>query len=233
MLVLFYGTHRNAARDRATDFFIEQKAEPGGIRQVSGSEYTAGRVSEMVGAQSLFGGVEYFLLDTPSSDRDFDDEVANSLKDLASSTNVFVILEGSLLAADKKKYEKHAKVVVEFSADKPERFNTFALADALAKKDKKNLWVLLQQANIAGLRTEEITGMLWWQLKALRLAKQTNNAEEADMKEYPYKKAKGSLRNFKEGEVEQLSQSLLELYHNGHKGISDMELQLERWVLTM
>ena len=93
--------------------------------------------------------------------------------------------------------------------------------------------MLLQEANAASLRPEEIIGMLWWQLKALRLAKITRTAEEAGMKEYPYKKAKQSLGLFKDGEVEQLSHSLLELYHDAHQGKRDMDLALEEWVLRV
>lgn len=233
MIALFYGTDRTTLRDKARDFFVSQNAAPENIRQIGGQEYVPGQLIEMMGAQSLFGGQEFFLLDTPSGDTDFEAEVLENVKELAESQNVFVVLEDSLLAAKRKQYEKYATQVDESVADTPERFNTFALADALAKKDKKNLWVLLQQAKAAGLRPEEVSGMLWWQLKALRLALVTDSPEEAEMKPYPYKKAKGALKNFKDGEIERLSQSLIELYHDGHKGTADMELQLEKWALSI
>ncbi|MBP9843102.1 MAG: hypothetical protein KBC62_03795, partial [Candidatus Pacebacteria bacterium] len=112
-------------------------------------------------------------------------------------------------------------------------FNTFTIAEALAKKDKRQIWVLLQQARLLGIRDEETIGILWWQLKALRLAKRTNTPDEANMKEYPFKKAKQALRNFKDGEVEALSRSLLELYHLAHQGKRDMDMALEEWVLKV
>jgi hypothetical protein len=93
--------------------------------------------------------------------------------------------------------------------------------------------VLLQEARQSGLREEEIIGMLWWQLKSLRLALVTNSADEAGMKEFPYTKAKRALSTFAPGEVVLLSQSLLELYHAGHSGQSDMDVALEEWVLTL
>ena len=101
------------------------------------------------------------------------------------------------------------------------------------KRIKKNLWMLLQEARLAGLRPEEIAGMLWWQLKAMRIAAVSSSAVEAGMKEYPFKKASGALRNFSEGEIELLSKGLLSLYHEGHQGLRDMELALEEWVLTV
>ena len=69
--------------------------------------------------------------------------------------------------------------------------------------------------------------------KAMRIAAVSSSAVEAGMKEYPFKKAKGALRNFSEGEIELLSKGLLSLYHEGHQGLRDMELALEEWVLTV
>ena len=230
MLKVFYGTDRTAVRDAAQKEYEKVGVAPTIIEDTT---YVSGAVASAVGATSLFGGTECFVLDTPSGDDDFETEVVGSLKELAASQNIFIVLEGALLADAKKKYTKHADTVEEFTATKAERFNSFAIAEALAKKDKKNMWVLLNEAQQAGLRNEEIIGMLWWQLKALRLAKLTRTAEEAGMKDYPYKKSKQALSNFKDGEVERLSHSLLELYHLGHQGKRDMDLALEEWVLTV
>lgn len=233
MLAVFYGTDRAAARDKAKKFFEDKGAEQGGVSQVTGHEYTKGQLAEMTGALSLFGGTEYFLLDTPSASTELQEDVQENLKELADSANVFVVLEGALLAAPRKKYEKHAEIIEESAADKPERFNVFQMAEALAQKDKRKMWVLLQQVRALGIPDEETIGIMWWQLKALRLANLVDTAEDANMKEYPFKKAKSALRNFKEGEVDDLAQSLLVLYHDDHKGVSDMNVQLEKWVLSI
>ena len=228
MLAVFFGTDRTAARDAAKAY--TNKAP---VTAVDETTYIGGHIGSSVGAASLFGGTEIFLLDTPSSEDDFYAETLANLKEMAESANVFVIIEGALLADPKKKYGKYASVMEEFTADKAERFNSFAITEALAKKDKKQMWVLLQQARLAGLRDEEIVGMLWWQLKSLRLAKQTSTPEEAGMKDFPYKKSKQALKNFTDGEVEQLSRSLLELYHHAHQGKREMDLALEEWVLSI
>ena len=228
MLYVFYGTDRTAVRDAAKKHTVTYGANVTTVDDVS---FAPGEVASSVGAVSLFGGSECFLLDTPSNDDEFFTEVKSHLGDMAESGNTFVIIEGPLLAEAKRVYSKYASAMEEFAAEKAERFNSFAIAEALAKKDKKQLWVLLQESRRAGLRDEEIIGMLWWQLKALRLSKVTSSPDEAGMKDYPYKKAKQSLRNFKDGEVEQLSRSLLELYHLAHQGMRDMDVALEEWVL--
>ena len=232
MLAVFYGTDRTAVPNRAASF-LKEKMPHVSADTIDGTNAAVGELGTLVDAQSLFGGVEVYIIDTPSANTEFETEVTEHLANMAQSHNVFVVLESGLLAAARKKYERHATEVEEFIAEKPERFNTFAMADALAKRDKKNLWVLLQEAKISGLRPEEITGMLWWQLKSLRLAAMTHHATEAGMKDYPYKKAKAALRNFNHGELEKLSQSLLVLYHEGHQGLTDMDLKLEEWVLSV
>lgn len=229
MLFVFYGTDRKKIRD-AAQVILEPLGAPTVIDDVS---FSKGAVASAVGASSLFGGAECFLIETPSSHDELEEEVLGALSELAASANIFVILEGALLADKKKKYAKYANQLDEFTADKAERFNVFQIAETLARKDKKQMWVLLQEARALGIRDEETIGILWWQLKALRLAKITRSAEEAGMKDYPYKKAQQALRNFKEGEVEALSRSLLELYHLGHQGKRDMDVAFEEWVLSL
>lgn len=233
MFVVFYGSDRNKVRDEATLYIDANLPADGTLTTIDAPDFETGQLDDSLGATSLFGGSEWFVLDTPSANADFAEDVNNSLVELAESSNTFVILEGALLAPAKKKYEKYAAELKEFTAEKSERFNSFALAEALAGKDKRKLWVLLQEARLEGLRVEEIVGMLWWQLKSLRLAALTKSAAEAGMKDFPYNKAKRALAKFSEGEVDRLSQSLLELYHSGHSGMRDMDIALEEWVLEV
>lgn len=233
MYVVFYGSDRGKVRDGATEY-IDAKLPPDGtLTTIDAVDFESGQLADALGASSLFGGSEWFVLDTPSDNAVFIEAVNSTLVEMSESGNTFVILEGSLLMPAKKKYEKYAAEITEFTAEKTDRFNSFALAEALASKDKRKLWVLLQEARLEGLREEEIVGMLWWQLKSLRLAALTKSAAEAGMKDFPYNKAKRALAKFSEGEVERLSQSLLGLYHAGHAGMREMDVALEEWVLAL
>ncbi len=231
MLHVYYGTDRQGVRDAATAFSDKQLSPDGTLTTIDAQNYQPGVIADALGASSLFGGEEWFVIDTPADHADLAEEVANNLSAMGESQNTFIILEGSLLAAAKKSYGKHAAVLEEFTATKADRFNTFAMADALAQKDRRRLWVLFQQAKQEGLAAEEIIGVLWWQLKAMRLAEVTASAAEAGMKDFPYNKAKRSLAKFGPGELAQVSQSLLMLYHDAHAGVRDIDLALEQWVL--
>ena len=233
MLYVFCGNDSIGVRERA--FLLVHEKEEAGARvvRIDADTYAPGLFSDLVGAVSLFGGPEVYLLDTPSVANDVYEDALAHLEAFAESAHTFIIIEGTLLAPEKKKFEKHAVSLIEVKSEAGERFNSFALADALTAKDKKSLWMLLQDAKQAGLSEEELIGTLWWQLKTLRLAALTKSAAEAGMKDWPYNKAKRSLSNFKSGEVETLARSLLAVYHDGHGGLRDIDLSLEAWTLSI
>lgn len=233
MYVVFFGSDRGRVRDAVTEYVGTCLPESAQLTTLEAGSYETGQLKDALGATSLFGGEEWFILDTPSDNKDFTTDTKDSLKEMSESPNTFIIIEGSLLAPVKKSFGKYAEKIEEFTTKKTERFNTFAMADALASKDKRKLWMLLQEAKLNGLAAEEIIGILWWQLKTLRLASLTNSAAEAGLKDFPYNKAKRSLQHFSKDDVERLSQSLLELYHDGHAGVKDIDLALEKWVLTI
>lgn len=233
MISLFYGTDTIAVRQTAFKKLAELQAADTDVVAIDAESFASGMLGDAVGATSLFGGQSLYLIDTPSNKSEFATEVESCLTAMQESVNQFVVIEEALLAADKKRWAKYANEMEECKAVAGERFNTFAMADALAKKDKKTLWLLLQDAKAAGQSAEEIIGVLWWQLKSLRLAASTKNAAEAGMKDFPYNKAKRSLSTFKDGELEHLSRSLLTVYHDGHGGVVDIDLALEKWTLTL
>lgn len=233
MYVVFYGSDRGGVRDAATVYIDNNMPKDATLTTYEHAEYITGQVADALGANSLFGGEEWFVFDGPMVNEEFYVDVKSSLQELAESKNTFVIMEDVLLAAPKKTYQKHASTITECTIEKAARFNTFSLAEALAGKDKRKLWVLVQEARLSGSRDEEIVGILWWQLKALRLAALTKSAADAGMKDFPYNKAKRSLSAFRSGEIASLSQSLLVLYHQGHAGVKDMDSALEQWVLAL
>ncbi len=233
MLHIFYGNGAVAVRQKVFSFVAEQEALGFKLERIEAENYVPGTCIDIASSLSLFGLKTIYLLDTPSAEIVFNKEVQNALPLFKGSENIFVVIEQKLLAPEKKVFSKFAETIEEVTSEVETRFNVFKMADSLSQKDKKTLWLQLQEAKSAGLSSEEIIGTLWWQVKTLRLAKLTSNAEDAGMKEYPYSKAKRALSNFKEGEIESLSHSLLRVYHDGHQGKKVTELALEKWTLTI
>lgn len=116
--------------------------------------------------------------------------------------------------------------------DRPD-FNIWSLTDAVGARKKKDAWILYQKALAAGLAPEEIFYKLVWQVKTLLLAQKTKSAEETDMKPYPYSKAKANLKNWKEGELEDLSEKLVVGYHEARRGEGEVETLVEKIILSL
>jgi len=232
MLQLYFGSDTIAVRQAALAAFETSGATGARLDRFEALALTAGAVAQMTSAASLFGEASAFLVDTPSENSDFYLEFLKSLPDLAASTNTIIVMETSMLAPEKKKWQAATSMIEEFAAAPTgSSFDVFKMADAVSSRDKKTLWLLLTKAKAEGLAAEEIIGTLWWQLKTLRLAALTDSAAEAGMKDFPYNKAKRALTNFKAGELEALSHRLLAVYHDGHGGVRDIDMGLEEWVL--
>lgn len=220
-----------AVRTRALEALAPFEAEGITPVRLECEEYQVGALEYHLGGVSLFGGATVCVLDTPSGDDAFSSAVNAVLPELASSSNTFVLIDTAPTPTYRKVLEKHASSFTELKATASERGNPFALGDALGARDKKALWIELQKQLRNGLRPEELVGTLWWQLKTMRLAALTTTADEAGLKEYPYKKAKAALRKYSLSDIERLSHELLKLYHEAHAGRGDMEVGLERWCL--
>ncbi len=233
MLRVYFGNNAVEARKTAFDFADTELESGKTLETIDVDNYEPGIFADAAGGASLFGGEVLYVIDTPSLKSEMYEDVLNNLEHFATSLHIFVVIEGPLLAPERKKFEKYAESLEEFKAGAAERFNTFALADALARKDKKSLWLLYSEARMSGIPLEEIAGVLWWQLKTLRLASLTRSASEAGVKDFSYNKAKRALGKFAGGELEKLSHSLLSLQHESRLGRCELDIALERFVLGL
>ena len=233
MLAVFHGNDTVTVRERAHAYALSSAANPSLIIALEPDAITSSGLTDAAEGVSLFGDTNVYLIDLGTAKADQRDAVQDALEALGASAHTFVVIEGKLLAAQKKVYVKYAEVTEEFLVSSGREFNAFSMGDALAARDKKQLWLLLHDAFHEGLASEEIIGTLWWQLKTMRLAAVTASAAEAGMKDFPYNKAKRSLKNFKDGEVEEISAALLTAYHDARLGKLELDLALERWILSL
>ncbi|MAZ56377.1 hypothetical protein CL653_01145 [bacterium] len=231
MLEVYCGNNPVLVRTKAWEKIEEVNSDDYTVTSIDSENYSPGVIKNAVGAASLFGQLELFVLDMPSQSKEFQEEAIELIGEMNESQNLFVMIEGKLLAPQKKKLVKVGAAVEELSTNTENKFNPFAMSDALARRDKKTLWLLLQQAKDSGISDEETVGILWWQLKTMLLAERTNDATTAGVKDYPFKKATQALQKFKKGEVGNLANALLEIYHQGHGGEIELDLALEKWIL--
>lgn len=233
MLKVFYGTDTVVVRREAMMAIDAYITDGYAVVRYTAEDYTPGLLLNLLQVDSLFGTKEVVVFDTPSEEGEFYEAIITVVAELQASVIPFVIIEQALLASQLRVFTKVGVEMYETKKTPAEKFNTFSLADALVARDKKTLWILLQEARRAAINDESIIGILWWQLKTLRLTYLTKNATEAGVKDFPYNKAKRAQKKFSKDEVEQLSRSLLAVYHDGHGGRRDMMTALEEWVLQI
>jgi len=232
MLAVFFGNDKIKVREEALLYANKNKTAEQTVEKVEVENCLNGQLLGLAESETLFGEVPVYILDGVLGDSEVAESFFSNLEILSSSKVRFVLIADKILAAEKKKIEKHTKEIFEFKKTEKEIFNIFNLTDAWLNRDKKKLWLLLQEAKMNGTSSEAIVGILWWQLKTLRLAQLTNSASVAGMKDFSYNKSKRALGKFKAGEIEKKSLELLKIYHDGHKGVVDFSLVLEEWCLS-
>ena len=160
--------------------------------------------------------------------------IEENIQALKDSPNIFIFIERELSKSLANLFLEKAEKTMESVARKQEvhTFNVFGLLDALASRDRKRAWVLYQEARSTGLVPEDIFWRIQWQVKTILLAGVTKTAEEADMKTFPYNKAKDATRNFSSQDLKDLSEKIVNIYHSARRG-SSLDLGLEELVLNI
>lgn len=219
MMYLIVGgelTERRKAREKVW----KQALEELDLAVVSVEELAA-RASTM----TLTGEVQGYLLRGAFSAEKGEDgrsavpeEVRDALLEmapgLAASAHTFIFEEEKLTAKLSERLKKAGARVEELAPreKKEAPFNVFALGDALAKRDRKALWLLLTKALRQGLAPENIAGVLAW--KARTMLASARDARERE-------------------QLVRVSRELVLMYHDSHRGAGELGLLLERFALML
>lgn len=237
MIYFFYG--QNDKKEKAVASARESllKKYPGAnVFIVPEEEWNKERIEELTLSQGLFGDQHIIVSKNILRNEEIFENIKENIKAIKESPNIFIFNEDDVtkkISGVIEKYAEKVEVFEEKNPKKAERFNMFALTDALGARDKKRSWILLTKAFDGGMETEEAHGMIFWQIKSLILASKSQNAIDAGLQPFVFSKSKGYSKNFKDGELEKISSNLISMYHNAHRGKHDFKLALERFVLSL
>ena len=247
MIYFYYGTDIESARKKAkitVDSLLSKKPDATLIK-IGDEDLSESKIIELSGSQALFSSKYIVFLYKTFDNKENKEFLLKNLKEIAGSDNIFIFAEGKMDKTALTKIEKNAEKVQEFvkpekSLNKKEKLaligekiDFFEFADALGRRDKRGLWVLYQDALAEQVPAEEVHGIFFWQVKSMLLAKKCKTAEEANMKSFPFEKARGYSRNYKDGELENISSNLISMYHEAHRGNIDFFVALEKFVLEL
>ena len=229
MLIISYGHTRGEIRK-----FLENKKLLNSTDEthlIDPASWTEESVNALIETRGLFTDKEVFFVDHVISE--LEPPILKDAKLLANSGNLIVFLENEPTKTTEK-LEKSAVHVFKAPARKEEKpFNVFSLTDALFEKDKKKLWLLYQRALLENLDPEfDVHRIFFWGVKMLALAKKYGSAISAGISPFVYGKAKKGAGNFKEGDIEKISQELTHVVLRARAG-EEWEFLLERFVLSL
>jgi hypothetical protein len=212
---------------------------------LDGDTWQEAAFDEYVGGQGLFVQKYIVVLDRLFEKKEIKEYVIERLKILKASENIFVIIENSLDKATLAKFEKTAEKIQSFGEGKDEDgknanknkksadFNLFAMTDALGSRNQKRLWTLYQQALRHDVVSEELHGVLFWQVKSMILATVSKDIKESGLNPFVYGKAKAYAKNFTLSELKKISSQLITIYHQAHRGEVDFNSALEKFFLSI
>jgi DNA polymerase III delta subunit len=238
MIYLMHGSSIEKAREKTrllTDAL--QKKKPDALfYRVTSQNYEENPLAFLVAGQGLFASKYIVFYDNIFECKEIKEEILGALAEIKASENIFIFLEKELDKKSLEKITKHAEKVQEYAEGektKKKEYNPFAISDALLSKDKKRLWMLLMEAKKKGNAAEEIHGIIWWQVKALRLASVSKDAKEAELSPFVFSKAKAASGGFSESETINMMSDLVSMYHDAHRGEKDLWVEMERWGLGL
>ena len=161
----------------------------------------------------MFGVSRVLVLEGVFTNEEMSPLVLETLPRLSKSEDTVFLYEEKPNAELRRKIEKYAETRVRYDAPGKAKDNTvFALAGALARGDRKALWVGYQRALARGERAEAIHGILFWGAKKMLLSARKNSVEYH----------RGS----------ELVAALAELPHEARRRGFELEYALERFILS-
>ncbi len=240
MLYLIFGTDTEKSRRKLHELLDSaQKKRPGSeLFRMNTESWVEGRFDELVVSQGLFEQKYTVVLDNLFERKEVKDYVLDRIKEVAESKQVFLMLESKIDAATLTKIKKVAKQVQEFEKKDEDKFrkptgSIFSIADGLVSKDKKKLWTKFIDFIYKGTAPEEIHGIFFWQVKNMIISLKSSTLAETGLSPFVYKNALNGSKNYKIEELQNMSSDLVQMTHRVRQGEGDLEIMLEKWILSL
>ena len=239
MLFVFHGTDVAKAGDKARSLIgsLRAKKPDAPFIHIGADDWSVATLQEYVGGQGLFSAKSIIFLDRVMEDDQSKESLLGLLPAIKGSENIFIVLEGKLDAESKRIFGKYADKSASFQNGTTTKDNSpkkvFALADALGERLAIRAWTIYRELVDGGAPSESLIGTLFWQVKCMSLANISKIADQAGLNSFVFSKSKRYLKNYSSLEIDRLMTDIIVLYHDGHLGIADMEIGLEKMLLEL
>ncbi len=210
MLYLYTGTDREKAR-AALNTAVQKESGHATITRISDANTLADLEASLQG-EGMFGDAQIVVFDGVLNNADMRVRIMSSLPILGKAKEPFFILEEKLDADTRKRVEKYAERSERYDAAAKKRDSSvFDLGHALARGDKRALWLALQKEFVKGTAPEALHGVLFWGAKDFFMKSRPGEAKER---------------------ARRLVVALAELPHEARRRGEELENALERFALS-
>lgn len=196
-------------------------------------DITEEKLDELAFGQGLFQSVGLVIMRDTLETKELKELFYKKIKTITASPNIFIVGESFLAKDILGKVEKLGGVTEFLGAkkDKHEKDNSgFALADAIARRDRKGAWALFTEIMAKGGSSEGIHGIIFWQFKNLFLVKKGGLSGKLS---FPLMKAKTNVPKWEEKELRTAMSRLVSIYHDSHRGLHEFPVALEKFLLDV
>ncbi len=192
---------------------ISSSSETIPIEDLEWEKLSIDELLAMATTMSLMGDVRVFRL-VGALNGNRADEFLTIAPDIVASLHQFILVEEKLLKKATDSVTKAGAEIKVYAAPKKiEAFNMFSITFAFALRDRKKLWLQLHESLGQGVVPEAFAGMLAWKVRDML--------------------SKNEKGKYTKVELHRMSSELVTLYHESHRGVGELSLMLERYILLI
>ncbi len=244
MILFIYGDDTKKVREKTTATVegLLAKQKDASVFKIEAGSWNVDYVKELLNAQGLFLLKHIIVFNFISENKEFFTEFLDLLKEIKPTDHICIIAEGDIAEKSKEKIKKVADKSQEFylkkTSDtgsfkdyKKEEPPTFAFAMSFANREFQKTEKYFKSILDLKLAPEEVHGVLWWQIKVLKLASGAQSAVGAGLSPYVFKNAKSASQKWNPEDLDQVLNALFEMYHQAHRGKIDFYNSIERLIV--
>ncbi len=215
MKYLIYGTDSISRNKEVADLvggFLESGYE---VINISDAIFSEGDFLNYIGGENLFGQKTILVLTHCLSTKEISVFLESRKKEIEETQTPIIFVESAFLKKDFPSFKKNFEKISEHKEAKKteaKRYNVFPLIDAVVSGDKKNSWLLFQDALAEGVSSEEVINLLFWQYKTLALVATGESAGSLGMKPFVFSKSKRLLSKYSTKDLRKKMFELIKLF---------------------
>jgi len=112
-------------------------------------------------------------------------------------------------------------------------YSPFALQDAVGEKNVKKAWIEYEKLRLAGIGADEIIYNIVSKIRDMTAITMGADVGTLGIKDYPFNKSKKDAKNWTEARLKNFYTKLIELYHRSRMGGDELDLAIEKTLLSI